>query len=264
MNVNIIGDQLHIGTVFQRGNNGAGGAVGDAGHGVIQVGHVAGTGGKRSLGGIIIRAGVGNRDAHLIVAVTDKIQIAGFFRGNVHQLDQPAAACLQPAEHGGIGPLHILGVLCADLFGADVGAFHVDADQIRAALVLVGRGHVHDAVQDLLAERHGCGADGQHALARLKISDGLQAGLVGVAEIVTDCAVEMDVHQTRQRIGTARVNDILALLRGRAKDDAAIADDEVLFHKAAAVAVDFCIFDNHCSVPPQIRSRSGLPRRRPE
>lgn len=51
----------------------------------------------------------------------------------------------------------------------------------------------------------------------------------------------MDVHQTRQRIGTARVNDILALLRGRAKDDAAIADDEVLFHKAAAVAVDFCI-----------------------
>ena len=33
-------------------------------------------------------------------------------------------------------------------------------------------------------------------------------GLVGVAEIVADCAVEMDVHQTRQRIGTARVNDL--------------------------------------------------------
>ena len=194
----------------------------------------------------------------------DKVEVTRLLGRHIDQLDQPAAARLQAAEHGCVRPHDILGVLGADLAGADVGAFHIDADQICAALVPVRCGHVHDAVQDLLAERHGCGADGQHALARLKISDGLQAGLVGVAEIVTDCAVEMDVHQTRQRIGTARVNDILALLRGRAKDDAAIADDEVLFHKAAAVAVDFCIFDNHCSVPPQIRSRSGLPRHRPE
>ena len=40
--------------------------------------------------------------------------------------------------------------------------------------------------------------------------------------------------ETRQRIGTARVNDILALLRGRAKDDAAIADDEVLFPQSGS------------------------------
>ena len=245
VNVNIIGDQLHIGTVFQRGNNGAGGAVGDAGHGVIQVGHVAGTGGKRSLGGIIIRAGVGNRDAHLVVAVTDKIQIAGFFRGNVHQLDQPAAACLQPAEHGGIGPLHILGVLCADLFGADVGAFHVDADQVSTLTVLVGGGHIHNAVQNLLVERHGGGADGQHAFAGLKIGNGLQTGFIGIAEIMPDSTVEMNIHQTGQSIGTVGIQNFLALQRGRTKDNAAIPDGQIPCFEGMFRRINSCIFDNH-------------------
>ena len=81
---------------------------------------------------------------------------------------------------------------------------------------------------------------------------------------MADRAVEVDIHQTRQGVGTARVNDLLALLRGRAKNNAAVTNDEVLFYKAATVAVNFCVFEYHCSVPPQIKSRSGLPHHRPE
>ena len=264
VDVYIVGDQLDLGTLLQRGDDGARLTVGDAGHRVVQVGHVGGTGGKGGLGRIIVSAGVRDGNAHLIVTFLDKIEVSRLLGRHIDQLDQPAAARLQAAEHGCVRPHDILGVLGADLAGADVGAFHIDAHQICAVLVPVRCGHIHDAVQDLLAEGHRGGADGQNALARLKIRDGLQACRIGIAEIMTDRAVEMDIHQTRQRVGTARVNDILALQRGCAKDDAAVTDDKVFLYKAAAVAVNFCIFDDHSSIPPLIRSRSGLPRHQPE
>ena len=80
-------------------------------------------------------------------------------------------------------------------------------------VVLVGGGHIHDAAQDLLAESHRGGADSENALAGLKVGDGLQARLVSVAEIMADRAVKVDIHKTRQRVGTACVDDFLALLR---------------------------------------------------
>ena len=120
----------------------------------------------------------------------------------------------------------------------------IDTHQICTVVVLVGGGHIHDAAQDLLAESHRGGADSENALAGLKVGDGLQACLVSVAEIMADRAVKVDIHKTRQRVGTACVDDFLALLGRRAKHDTAVTDDEVFFHKAAAVAVHFCIFDD--------------------
>ena len=43
---------------------------------------------------------------------------------------------------------------------------------------------------------HICGgADGQHAFAGLKIGNGLQTGFIGIAEIMPDSTVEMNIHQ---------------------------------------------------------------------
>ena len=263
VDVYVVGNQLDLGTFFQRGNDGARLTVGDARHRVVQVGHVGGTGGKRGLGRVVTRAGVGDGNTHLVAAFLDEIQVARLLGGYVHQLDQPAAARLQTAEHRSVRAHDVLRVLGTDLLRADVGTFHVDAHQICTVVVLVGGGHIHDAAQDLLAESHRGGTDSENAFAGLKVGDGLQARLVSVAEIMADCAVKVDIHKTRQRVGTACVDDFLALLGRRAKHDTAVTDDEVFFHKAAAVAVHFCIFDDHSSIPPLIRSRSGLPRHRP-
>ena len=254
VDVHVVGDEFHLGALLQRGNDGAGCAVGDARHGVVQVGHVSGTGGKRLFGGVVVGAGVGNGDAHLIVAFLDEVHIARLLRRNVHQLDQPAAARLQTAEHLGVGGHHVLGVLRAYLFGADVGAFQVDADKIRAVLVLVGCGYVHDAVQDLFAEGHRGGADGQYTFAGLEIGNGLQTGFVGITEVMADSTVEVDVHKAGQGVAALGVQHFLVLLRGSTENDAAIADHQVFFHKTATIRKNFGIFDNHSGKPPAIRS----------
>ena len=124
-------------------------------------------------------------------------------------------------------------------------AFHVDAHQIGAAFVLVGGSHVHDAVEDFLTEGHGGGADGQHALAGLKVGDGLQTLGVSVAEIVAHGPVEVDVHQAGQRIQTVGVNDRLSGFRHGMGNDAAVADHQVLYGKGMLRSVNLGIADNH-------------------
>ena len=245
MDVHAVGDQLHHGTVFQGGDDGAGFAVGDAGHGVVQVGHVVGTGGKSSLGGVIVGAGVGDGNAHFLAAFLDEIQVARLFRGHVHQLDQPAGALIQAAEHTRVGPHDVFGVLGAHLFGADVGAFHVDAHQVGAALVLVGGGHVHDAVQDLFAEGHGGGADGEHAFAGLKVGNRLQAFGVGVAEIMAHRTVEVDVHQAGQGVQAIGVDDLLTGFGHGMGHDAAVADHQILHSKGVLRGIYLGVANNH-------------------
>ena len=215
---------------------------------------MGGTGGKGFFGGVIVGAGVGNGNTHLIVTFLDEVHVARLLGGDVHQLDQPTAAGLQSAEHIGVGGHHVLGVLGAHLFGADVGAFHVDADQIRAMLIFMGRSHIHDAVQDLFAEGHRGGADGQHTFAGLEIGNGLQTCFVGIAEVMADSTVEVDVHKAGQGVAALGVQHFLVLLRDGTEDDAAIADHQVFFHKTAAIRKNFGIFDNHSGKPPAIRS----------
>ena len=54
-------------------------------------------------GSVVVGAGVGNGDAHLIVAFLDEIQVARLFGGHVHQLDQAARALLQAAAISPMG-----------------------------------------------------------------------------------------------------------------------------------------------------------------
>ena len=240
--------------------------MGDARHGVVQVGHVGRAGGERLFGGLVTGAGVGDGDAHLAAAAGDKVQRAVLLRGHVHQLDQPAGPLLQAAEHVHVGLVQILGVLRADLVRADEGAFHVDAHQVGAAAVFVGRRRVHDAAQDLLAVGHGGGADGKHAFAGFKVRQRLDGLLAGVAEIVAYRAVEMQVQQARQGIQALRVDDLLIQLRRCAEHDPAAADDDVPLGKHVLRGVNHCVFDNHGKSPrfldDGVRSGSG-PRRRP-
>ena len=245
VDVHVVRDQLHLGTVFQRRDDRAGGAVGDAGHGIVQVGHMGGTGLKRLDGGIVIGAGVGDGDAHFLVALPDEIQIARLLRSHVHQLDETAGALLQAAEHGRVCALHIFGILGAHLFGADIRAFHVDAHQIRAFAVLVGGSSIHDVVQELFGVGHGCRADGQHALAGFKIRQRLDRFLGAVAEVLAHGPVEVDIHQTRQGIGTLGVYDLFAFFRLGKRHDAAIPDDDAAGFKDMAGGVNVRIADDH-------------------
>ena len=243
--MHVIGDELHLGIVLHGRNDGAGCTVGDAGHGVVQVGHVGGTGFKGLDGGVVVGAGVGDGDAHLVMAVPDKVQIARLLGGNVHQLDQAARALLQAAEHGGVCALHILRVLCAHLFGADEGALHVDAHKVCALAVFMGGSGVHHLVQDLFRVGHGGGADGQHALAGLEIRQRLDGLLGAVAEILAHSPVEVDIHKARQGVQTLGVQHLLALFRGGKGHDAAIADDDGAALKGMARGIDQCILKDH-------------------
>ena len=245
VDVHVIGDQLHLGIVLHGCNDRAGRTVGDAGHGIVQVGHVGGTGFKGLDGGVVVGAGVGDGDAHLVMALLDKVQIARLFGGNVHQLDQTARTLLQTAEHGGVCALHILRVLCAHLFGADEGAFHVDAHKVGTLAVFMGGSGVHYLVQDLLGVGHGGGADGQHALAGLKIRQRLDGLLGAVAEILAHCPVEVDIHKARQGVQPLGVQHLFALFRGGKGHDAAIADDDGAALKGVARGIDQCILKDH-------------------
>ena len=179
------------------------------------------------------------------MALLDKVQIARLLGCNVHQLDQAACALLQAAEHGGVCALHILGVLGTHLFRADKGAFHVDAHKIRALAVFVGGSGVHHMVQEFLRVGHGGGTDGQHALAGLKIGQGLDGFLGAVAEVLAHCPVEVDIHKARQGVQTLGVQHLLALLRGGKGHDAAIADDDGTLLKGMARGINQCILKDH-------------------
>ena len=245
VDVHVIGNELHLGIVLHGRNDGAGCAVGDAGHGVVQVGHVGGTGFKGLDGGVVVGAGVGDGDAHLIMALLDKVQIARLLGGNVHQFDQTARTLLQAAEHGGVCALHILRVLCAHLFGADEGPFHVDTHKVSALAVFMGGSGVHHLVQDLFWVGHGGGADSQHALAGLEIRQRLDGLLGAVAEILAHCPVEVDIHKARQGVQPLGVQHLLALFRGGKGHDAAIADDDGAALKGVARGIDQCILKDH-------------------
>ena len=140
------------------------------------------------------------------------------------------------------------------------GAFHIDADQVRAALILVGGGDVHNLAEDLLREGH-CGrADRKHALAGLKIGDGLQAGFICIAEVMADSAVEVDIHQAGQRIQAGCIHDLFAGFRPAWRRNAAVADRQVPHRKAVLRRIDRSVFDNHRVRP--LTARSWLPHRR--
>ena len=245
VDVHVVGDELHLCAVLQCRNDGAGGTVGDAGHGVVQVGHVGGTGLKGLHGSVVVGAGVGNGDAHLIVAFLDEIQVARLFGGHVHQLDQAARALLQAAEHPRVSTLHILRVLGTHLLGADEGAFHVDAHQICALAVFVGGGGVHHMVQKLFRVGHGGRTDGQHALAGLKVGQRLDGLLGAVAEVLAHGPVEVDVHQTRQGIQALGVDHLFARFRGGKGHDAPVADEQRTALKGVARRINQCILNDH-------------------
>ena len=109
----------------------------------------------------------------------------------------------------------------------------------------MGGSGVHHLVQKLLRVGHGSRADGQHALAGLKISQRLDGLLGAVAEILAHRPVEMDIHKTRQGVQPLGVQHLLALFRGGKGHDAAIADDDGAALKGVARGIDQCILKDH-------------------
>ena len=92
--------------------------------------------------------------------------------------------------------------------------------------VFVGGRGIHDAVQDLFGECHGGGADGQHALAGLKIRQRLDGFFLAVTEILAHGTVEVDIHEARQGIEALCVQNFFALLGGSKGHNAALPDND--------------------------------------
>ena len=245
VDVDIVGDEFHLRAPFQRRNDGAGLPVGDAGHGVVQVGHVGRACVKGGVGGVVAGAGVGNGDPHLVMAGGNELQRTRLLRGDIHQLDQAVCPLLQAAEHCNIRLVEILRVLGTHLVGADEGALHVDAHKVCASAVLMGSGGIHHTVQDLFRESHGGGADGQHALTGLKIGQGLDGFFIAVTEILAHGTVEVDIHQARQSVSALGIHDLFAFLRLCKGHDTPLPDGQAPLLKGVAGGINQSIFDDH-------------------
>ena len=86
------------------------------------------------------------------------------------------------------------------------------------------------------------GRDGQDTPAGLKVRDGLEACLVGVAEVVAYGPVEVDVYQARQGQQALGVQGFLPVHRGRFGDPA-LPDDQIPLPELVIRAVDPGVFE---------------------
>ena len=88
-------------------------------------------------------------------------------------------------------------------------------------------------------------ADGQHALAGLKVGQRLNGLLGAVAEVLAHGPVEVDVHQTRQGIQALGVDHLFARFRGGKGHDAPVADEQRTALKGVARRINQCILNDH-------------------
>ena len=130
------------------------------------MGQVGGTGVKGSLGVAVIGVGVGNRHGAKLLGFFHKLQSAGQLRGHIHNPHQAAAALIELLEALEVRSLQVIGVLGAFLLLGEVGAFHLNAPQHRAALGLLvcqTAGTGKSPFQHLIGQGHGGGGKGGDA-----------------------------------------------------------------------------------------------------
>ena len=229
-----IGDDLGSGAGLKRRWNHARLAVMQPWHGVVQMRHMLGAATERLGRLIVVRARMGNGNAHVIVHFVDEFERAGLLGGDIDKLDLDTRRILQATEHRRIALLHIGGVLGSHLFGADERAFHVNAHQrggIRGVDMLGGA--FHNARELFFGECHGRAAPRGYAAAGLIARDGIDRPMRAVAEIVPHRAVGMHVDQARNGEQPFGVDNLARLVAGR--NNAVALDEDIAFNEFAVL-----------------------------
>ena len=105
---------------------GAGLAVMNAGHSVVQMGKMSHTGVDSGFCLIVAAVGVGDRDSAVLRGFSDKLKCAGELRGYIHDFNQSAAAVIQLPEGVIVRESQISGVLGALPGLTEEWPLHVD------------------------------------------------------------------------------------------------------------------------------------------
>ena len=213
MNVVAVADDLCLDiSVLHCGGDNTGIAMVDTGHGVVQVGHMGGTGIKSGLGIVIAGIGVGYGYGAEFFCLGHKFCGTGQFGSHVHNADQALAAVVQGLEAFKVGLLQIVGILSATLLVGEVGAFHLDAHEpgetLRRFLCQL-QGGGKGLFQNIIGKGHGGGGEGGDAAFCVVGGHGLQTLIIAVGEVRTGVAVAMDFHQTGDDGGTLQIDGII-------------------------------------------------------
>ena len=232
VNMHAIGDDLGSRACLERRRNHARLAVMQPRHGVVQMRHMLGAAAEGLGRLIVIRARMGNGNAHGIVHFIDEFERAGLLGSNIDKLDFAARRILQATKHCRIALLHVGGVLCAHLFGTDERTFHIDTHQ-RGSIGGVNMlgGAFHNARELFLGERHGRAAPCSYATTGLVARDGVDRLMRAVAEIMPHRAMRMHVDQARNGEQPLGIDDLAHLVAGR--NDAVAFDEDIVFDEFA-------------------------------
>ena len=214
-----VADQLRAdrGILHRRGDN-AGVAVVDAGHGVVEMGQMGGTGTKHGFGLVVVCVGMGHGHGAELLRLFHKLHCAGQLRGDVHDADEAAAGILQSLEALKIRLFQVIGVLGPALFIGEVGAFHLDATKNGKSLrLLIGKpsGVGKGRRQILIGQRHGGGSKGGDAHLRIVSRHGLQPLVVAVGEVRSAVAVAVDIDEAGDHRSALQVDGIRRDLIGQ-------------------------------------------------
>ena len=128
--------------------------MGVAGHTVIQVGGVGGTGGEGFHCRVVVSGGVTQRNGTLFADSGDEGQIFVLFGGNGDQFHLTAAGRIQTVKELCIRFVQVFRSLRAALGVAQKRAFQMDTGTLGAAITLEIADHMHGGSQCFLLQRH--------------------------------------------------------------------------------------------------------------
>ncbi len=115
-------------------------AVRHPAHRIVQVCRVGNTDIEGMFGLVIIRVRMGNRDGAKLTSLFNKFIGPFAFRRNIHQLDDAAAAVIEPFKFFPVGIFDVLALLRTLLIDRDIRTFHIDTHNCRAKRAVVHAG----------------------------------------------------------------------------------------------------------------------------
>ena len=225
--------------------------MGERRHGVVQVRDLPCAAAECLAGRVVIRLGVGERDADLAGQLLDGLHRTGQLGRKVAQLEQTVRLRLHAAEHRGVRCVQIGAVLRALFLFRDERPLHIDADE-RGLVRLCAPcgGGLRDLRQLFLGIGHGRRTDGGDAVLRLIGGKSRDRFGRAVAEIASHAAVEVQIDQAGNGVKTVHVHCIAGLPGGK---NAVIRDRETARAERAVGLIDFQIAELH-EISPQRRS----------
>ena len=213
MDVLAVADQLGSHSfAFAARADGAGLAVVDAGHGVVQVRQMARACVKDG-GSLFIRAvGVRDGDSAELTCKLREFHRAGQLRSHVRNADEALGHVIKPFKRAEIRIFQIRAVLRALFLFGEERSLHLDAKQAGAARRLLvsepDSGPIR-RLQHVIRQRHGRGREAGHAVLGKIARHFDKAVVIAVGKIRAGIAVVMHVDEAGNDILIFQINAVL-------------------------------------------------------